>query len=165
MTHHVWEVSFTFSFVNWFSYSGLYRKLSIGLKNMAKNYSSLFLASEQELPDCPTREAPSLSIFIGLPQPTHNEVSVVPQHKREKWLVIHLSHDHQEQSGEILYFATPRMDLFQRLSRTWKNWQKIVTSQQYNSQCIFMISFLGGFCGCFVCLFLDQPRKEFTSPL
>lgn len=49
---------------------------SIGLKTMAKNYLSMFLTSEQKLPDCPTRATSRLSVFIGLLQPTHNEVTV-----------------------------------------------------------------------------------------
>lgn len=85
---------------------------------MAKNYSSLLLASEQKLPGCATTEALSLFISIVLPQPTHNEASAVQQHKGERRLVVHLSIDQQKQSGESLYIATPRMDLFQRLPGT-----------------------------------------------
>lgn len=68
---------------------------------MAKNYSSLLLASEQELPDCATTEASSLFVSIVLPQPTHNEASAVQQHKGERWLVVHLSIDQQKRSGGV----------------------------------------------------------------
>lgn len=85
---------------------------------MAKNCSSPLLASEQKLPDCHTREAPGLSVSVGLSQTTHSEISGVQQPEGKGWVVVHLSNGQQEQDGKILCIAARRMDLFQRLPGT-----------------------------------------------